>query len=298
MRIEISVPRPLLTLIVAGALVGGMIWLRTGGEAQALPQAADTGGDPLGDRALLAQAEDGVRRAQAEQIIRDRTEEILRAHLASLQAASSELGPDASPEQIAAIREETLRIVALTKDRTKAEEQILAYFRQLWDAEGRAAELGRSMTSTATATLRLPQWPADPTRGLTAGFRSPSYFAFYKFHHDGLDIRLPQESAVRAAADGVVTEVVDNGYGFNSVTIAHEQLGPVTTMVGHVTRSVVRPGDRVSAGQYIADSGGMPGTLGAGFRTTGPHLHFEVRVKGVPVDPLDYLPDAGVVPES
>jgi len=63
----------------------------------------------------------------------------------------------------------------------------------------------------------------------------------------------------------------------------------ISTVYGHVNKILVKEDDFVMQGQPIALSGGLPGTLGSGPFTTGPHLHFEVRQDGVPVDPMDFL---------
>ena len=81
-------------------------------------------------------------------------------------------------------------------------------------------------------------------------------------------------------------DVVDHGLGYNYITIDH---GGFATVYGHVSEFNVRPGQRVQAGDKIGKTGGMPGLRGGG-SSTGPHLHFGVYVKGVPVDPLKYLP--------
>jgi len=70
--------------------------------------------------------------------------------------------------------------------------------------------------------------------------------------------------------------------------IAHRK--GVMTLYGHISKPLVKPGEYIKRGQIIALSGATPGTVGAGVRTTGPHLHFEVWQDGVRVDPLQYLP--------
>jgi len=114
------------------------------------------------------------------------------------------------------------------------------------------------------------------------------------FEHTGIDIRTllndkPSNGlSVKAAAPGIVVKLVrESRYGGNIVYIAHAS--SITTVYMHLSQILVSVGQEVARGDLIGYSGGMPGTPGAGRFTTGPHLHFEVRKNGVPVNPLDYL---------
>lgn len=103
--------------------------------------------------------------------------------------------------------------------------------------------------------------------------------------HKGADYAAPIGTAVRAAAAGTVTfSGVQGGYG-NLVILTHP--GGAQTYYAHLSRALVSAGDGVDAGQTIAESG-RSGNV------TGPHLHFEVRVGGVPVDPEPLLAGGGV----
>jgi Peptidase family M23/Putative peptidoglycan binding domain len=122
--------------------------------------------------------------------------------------------------------------------------------------------------------LRLA-WPVRAPVGDPFGPRGTRF-------HAGLDLTAPQGTTVGAAAAGrvVFAGFATGGWG-NLVVVAHA--GGVTTRYAHLARIDVRPGQVVAAGAGL-------GTVGATGRATGPHLHFEVRVRGAAVDPLPALP--------
>ncbi len=121
-----------------------------------------------------------------------------------------------------------------------------------------------------------------PTRGwVTSGFgyrKSP--FTGLREKHEGWDIASRAGSPIRATADGVV--VVDgreHGYG-KMLEIDHGY--GLVTRYGHNSKHRVEVGDRVQRGQVIAE-------VGSTGRSTGPHVHYEVLLNGVPVDPKNYI---------
>ena len=128
-------------------------------------------------------------------------------------------------------------------------------------------------------------WPVHGI--ITALFHDPTYPFRNLFQHPGLDIAVPQGTAIEAAAPGYVARVYKGQqYGYY-VLIIHAN--GLATLYAHMSRIDVELDQYVSRGQVIGLSGGRPGTVGAGF-STGPHTHFEVRLNGIPVNPLPYLP--------
>jgi murein DD-endopeptidase MepM/ murein hydrolase activator NlpD len=134
-------------------------------------------------------------------------------------------------------------------------------------------------TSTHPAS---PKTPGSVSSGF--GLRMHPIDGVEKFH-TGIDLRGKEGTPILAAADGVVRSAgTRGGYG-NAVEIDHGN--GVTTLYGHAAELGVKPGDHVHKGEEIGEVG-MTG------RATGPHLHFEVRVEGKPVDPKGALKAYGI----
>ncbi len=99
--------------------------------------------------------------------------------------------------------------------------------------------------------------------------------------HGGIDIAVPNNTWVSAAADGVVTFAGSNAGHYGTAIFIRHQNG-YETHYGHLSRVRVRVGQRVKARQLIARSGSTG-------RSTGPHLHFTIKRNGSPIDPLKFL---------
>jgi murein DD-endopeptidase MepM/ murein hydrolase activator NlpD len=127
--------------------------------------------------------------------------------------------------------------------------------------------------------------PVQGWKSSDYGMRYDPYYHVWQLHA-GTDIAAPGGTPIYAAADGVVN-YADwmGGYG-NYTCIRHGKSTKgksLSTCYGHQSRILVETGQRVRRGQLI----GRVGTTGA---STGDHLHFEVRLDGDPVQPLNWLP--------
>ncbi len=132
-------------------------------------------------------------------------------------------------------------------------------------------------------------WPV-PKNVITSGFYDADYpYKNIIGEHPAVDIRAKQGTTITAAADGYVARVkFDGSKDYSYIMLIHA--GGLSTVYGHVSAAYVTQDQYVSQGQAIGKTGGTPGTTGAGRFSTGPHLHFEVRLNGLPVNPTKYLP--------
>jgi murein DD-endopeptidase MepM/ murein hydrolase activator NlpD len=195
--------------------------------------------------------------------------------------AARVVGLEAEVERLEAERE---RVVALARDLAEAEQQY-ARVRQLLGVDGGNAGPDVVLPPLRSGEGALEQAPGqDNWPGAwplaSAGFITQRREARETGSHSGLDIAVSSDTYIRAAGAGVVVDAgTDEVYG-HFVLIEHGD--GLESMYGHASRLFVRPGDRVERNEVIA----LSGSTG---QSTAPHLHFEIRKDGQPMDPLSYV---------
>jgi len=147
----------------------------------------------------------------------------------------------------------------------------------------RALEFSLGIRSAGPDWLRLADapslWPVVGPVTSSFGERQDPFNGEGAFH-SGIDISAAFGTAIHAAADGTVeTASLSNGYG-REIVIDHGH--GVHTVYGHLSGFAVIAGQQVTRGDVI-------GYVGLSGRSTGPHLHYEVRIQNTPVNPHKYL---------
>ncbi len=140
-----------------------------------------------------------------------------------------------------------------------------------------AAQAATAGQPAASSSLAVPAPLGWPLVGVLYARFGPRGEA----RHDGLDVAAPEGTMVGAAADGQVLFAGEQ-QGYGKLVIV-EHAGGLVTVYAHNLDNLVKEGQRLKRGNPVA-------RVGVASKTSGPHLHFEVREGGVPRDPLRYLP--------
>ncbi len=230
----------------------------------------------------------------------------LSSELAQLQALQAQ--EQASMEELQQkIWETRSELARLNTQSTQLAQQVADWLQQQQDAIIAAAmqavwtqvqlwaqsnNVGQIPTSSGHSTQYRFIWP-EPQAQISQPFGPSPYwfeppYGSYPHFHTGIDLVEPFGSPVFAADDGVVAAVGNNGSGYGIfVVIVHA--GGLDTLYGHLSTALVKVGQTVSQGTPV----GLEGSTG---NSTGPHLHFELRINQKPVNPAPYLPPGAPSP--
>ena len=157
-----------------------------------------------------------------------------------------------------------------------AQEEALEGDIQSMIAELERQEAANSITSTGTYIWPLPGY----SPGSAYGWRMHPIFHEMRFHA-GEDIGAPSGTPILAADSGMATVIPDNGNGYGNYIMINHGGGRVT-LYAHMSAFAISNGATVNQGDVI-------GYVGSTGNSTGPHLHFEVRVNGATTDPKQYF---------
>lgn len=153
-------------------------------------------------------------------------------------------------------------------------------FRQLfasWEALDDTGPDGSTLSASVSIPSRMPLEGSNLTSSY--GMRTHPVLGGRR-RHKGVDLAAPKGTPIFATADGIVGRAEwFSSYGLY-VEIAHG--ANLETRYAHMSRLAVAPGERVRKGEII-------GYVGSTGRSTGPHLHYEVRIDGIAVNPIPYM---------
>ncbi|WP_138496139.1 murein hydrolase activator EnvC family protein [Paenibacillus pinistramenti] len=228
--------------------------------------------------------------AEAEsrkQVLSDKEDE--KQQLIAQYSDQVEESDDISEEQDKLLVELVSKQAALEQEKNKLKaQQIYTYKKQQAAKKAAEAAAAAKSSSSSSSSSSGSYTTGDGSLGLPVGHARISSPFGYRIHpitgvkklHAGVDFAVPIGTDVHAAEGGVVVLAEwYSGYG-NCVIIDH---GDNTwTVYGHLSEFKVEKGDTVKRGEVVAESGNTG-------QSTGPHMHFEVRVNGEPTDPMPYL---------
>jgi len=192
------------------------------------------------------------------------------------------LSDEQAYEEMLAMLEETENEVLelIQQKELEAAEAAAAEAAAIWGAGGGNGFAASASINSGAFSGRM-QWPVPGRYVLSDTFRSRSNPVHGRWEfHSGIDIPAPTGAAIVSAERGVVLSAGwISGYG-NTVIIDHGN--GISTLYAHNSQLTVRAGQTVERGELIARAGSTG-------NSTGPHLHFEVRINGNPVNPNAFL---------
>jgi murein DD-endopeptidase MepM/ murein hydrolase activator NlpD len=177
------------------------------------------------------------------------------------------------------------------RDKLKAEKDERALVQQMktdverlqteaMSREESLSELERLLESKKDILTHTPSvWPAQGWVTSGFGFRTNPFTSLTQMH-EALDISNRTGTPIVAPADGIVSDIGrDSAYGV--ILVISHGFG-MTTRFAHLNKTLVKVGQKVKRGDKIAE-------IGMSGQTTGPHLHYEVRLNGIPTNPTRYI---------
>jgi murein DD-endopeptidase MepM/ murein hydrolase activator NlpD len=140
----------------------------------------------------------------------------------------------------------------------------------------------KKLDNIQSGAIAVPSDKPVKTAEFTSGYGIRSDpFQGRAARHQGIDLAAPMGTPIYATADGMVTEAAWNSGGYGNLIKVDHGRG-IETRYAHLSSMAVRPGQRITRGQVI-------GRMGSTGRSTGSHLHYEVRIDGRAVNPIPFM---------
>lgn len=168
-------------------------------------------------------------------------------------------------------------VVDVTKRVDKLSKQLYVQsksFDEVWD-------LAKNKTNMLSSIPAIQPVANKDLKRMASGYGMRIHPIYKTFKmHTGMDFTAPAGTEIRATGNGTVARVEFNGRGFGNNVVINHGFG-YSTLYGHMSKMVVRPGQHVNRGDII-------GYVGNSGTSTGPHLHYEVHRGGNPVNPVNF----------